>query len=218
MKRFSVIQYPVLLPQVIAQKAIRRIYIDGRSLGPALSFDIAYLLENSPQLGKIDALRIVLSQPINVSENFIYITMADDKSDIVLQEKKKYVGLKLKKYSSTELKEQANKIMYEVFIKFENIIRITSSEKRNNLLFITTTGQYEQRITMKEILTKLPNQFIQIEKRDIINIDYLQGINPNKTIVFMQNKETLETVNVGRNFKEALNNKLENGLFMDLKN
>ena len=215
MKRFSVIQYPVLLPQVIAQKAIRHIYIDGRNLGAELSFNIAYLLENSLQLGKIDALRIVLSQPINVAENFIYITMSDDKSEILLREKKKCLRLRLKKYSSTQLKDQSSKIMYEVFIKFENIIRITSSSRKNNLLFITTTGQYEQRITMKEILTKLPNQFIQIEKRDIINIEYLQGINPNKTIVFMQYKETLEPINVGRSFKEALNNKLENGLFMD---
>lgn len=188
--------------QVIADKAIRHIYIDGAGLGSPIFFD---LLNKIKQFGAYDMLNIVMHEFDHkaISHPLIYIKFNDDKSDIITNVFNLEIGFKLKKYSFNELKQQQSGIMYEVFIKFDEIIRITSSDRKNNVCFITTTGSYEKRVTMKELLDKLPQQFIQVEKRDIINLNFLQGINSGKNIIFMKNRDALDMVSVGKNYKEG---------------
>lgn len=83
-------------------------------------------------------------------------------------------------------------------ISFDDIY---SLEADDNYTFIHTRGKarYIVYISLKELLKKLPNQFVRVHKSHIANIDYIEGLKTNK--IFLPENKSLP---VGRTFKLSL--------------
>lgn len=108
--------------------------------------------------------------------------------------------------------------MFSSYIRFEDIIRIsTEGVDENCIQIITINGKFVKQKSLSQMKSLLPHSFIQIEKRDIINLNFLKGLNKNASCVFMEGAkgmDGMDEIHVGEVFKNTLKERLNSGLLV----
>lgn len=108
--------------------------------------------------------------------------------------------------------------MYNSFIQFDKIIRISTEGMEEDFIeIITVNGSFMNKKSLSEIKELLPDSFVQIDDGNIININFVQGLNESFSIVYMKGIEgtkELDMIPVDSDFREQLREKLDNELFV----
>ena len=108
--------------------------------------------------------------------------------------------------------------MYNSFIQFDKIIRISTEGMEEGFIqIITVNGSFMNKKSLAQIKLLLPNSFIQIDSGNIINVNFIEGLNEHFSLVYMKGIEgtkELDMIPVDTAFREQLRERLDNELFV----
>lgn len=198
---------------IIKKKENLPVYIDNLTLGKKISLEIHNSIFLTLEGGKdYHSLNMMSSNKPDILTDYILITRNELTGglDVALEHRKKWIQALAQKKE-----ESNNEVMYYAYIKFDDISHITTdTEAANKVKIFTKNGVFTKRETLKKLLEILPNDFVQVEKRDIVNLAYLVGLNPAKSIIFIKNMEMVKGIAVGQKYREKLDSKLKNGLIV----
>ncbi len=86
-------------------------------------------------------------------------------------------------------------------VKHEDILFLESDD---NYTFIhTTTSRHIVYLPLKELLSKLPPNFVRVHRSYIINLKYITGMKANELFI-----SDITSIPVGRSYKQSLKNRL----------
>jgi len=201
----------------IRSMAPRHILIDASGQSVMDCAKLTIFLLQSLELGK-DFYSIGSLEHCGKWGRHSYIILSKDTEtkQWIAQEQMMPIGIILRACHVIEAGQKDSKFMEKVLVKYEDIIQISSSNKKNNIKIITKDRSFDLRKTFKEISEGLPHNFIRVERRDIINMNYLVGTGIAFNSAFLEYKEITLHVPIGKKYKEAFIEKFNNGLFIEL--
>ncbi len=194
------------------------IYIDAAGLGESLAGELHHFIYNS-LMNNRDYLSLsrVMALPSNTIGNSIWISFDSENSDITVN---KYIENKGIYLNHSKTIHKNSSAVQGAFLKYEEIMRISSDNGvPNTLVIYTRSGTHETPGTLKDLLKVLPGTFLRIERREIINVDFLVHTEINLNAVFLGHDklENPMRVEVGRQYKKEVKKRLFNGIFIPIK-
>lgn len=196
------------------------IYIDDVTLGKQFSLEIhnsIYLTLNNDDYHSLNMMssKGIQTDYLLITQNETKSTVleSDDELEVRVVYQQKWIEARV---HPSHMKGDLNyNAMFFAYIRFNEISHIsTDSNSINNVKIFTEKGVFTKRETLKKLMEILPHDFVQVEKRDIINLSFLVGLNPAKSMIFIKNNETVKGIPVGKKYRDTLDSKLKNGLIV----
>lgn len=139
-----------------------------------------------------------LIKPIKVTELKVAIELALAKEN----SSEKRTGASNSK--NTILTVRLGNYLYNLDI--ENIVFLDAGGKNYTNLTTVENKKYQVRSSLKQLKEKLlPNYFVQIHRRYIVNLNYINYIKEKDLVVYLKNNES---ISIGKTYKKELYDKL----------
>ena len=105
---------------------------------------------------------------------------------------------------NTNLTVRLGNYLYNLNI--ENIIFLDAGGKNYTSLTTVDNKKYQVRSSLKQLKENLlPNYFVQIHRKYIVNLNYIDYIKEKDLVVYLKNSES---ISIGKTYKKELYNKL----------